>query len=99
MLTIAGSAASIASILWLAYEKFIAPQKTKDDNAGIVIIIMKDDGTNEQFWIGNTDKSKEVFIETFTQKIETIRYSKVSGDSTEHINKELSIQSIWTKRK
>jgi hypothetical protein len=99
LLNIAGSIASIASILWMAYDKFIAPKKNKNDNAGIVIIIRKDDGTNEQFWIGNTDKSKEVFIETFTQKIETIRHSKVSGESTERINKELSVQSIWTRRK
>jgi hypothetical protein len=99
LLNIAGSVASIASILWMAYDKFIAPKKNKNDNAGIVIIIRKDDGTNEQFWIGNTDKSKEVFIETFTQKIETIRHSKVSGESTERINKELSVQSIWTRRK
>jgi hypothetical protein len=99
LLGIVGSVASIASILWMAYDKFIAPKKNKDDNAGIVIIIRKDDHTNEQFWIGNTDKSKDVFIETFTQKVETIRHSKVPGESTERINEELSVQSIWTRRK
>ncbi|MFA5386010.1 MAG: hypothetical protein WC364_15370 [Eubacteriales bacterium] len=99
LLNTAGSAASIASILWLAYDKFIAPKKDKKDNAGIVVIIRKDDHTNEQFWIGNTDKSKDVFIETFTEKIETIRHSKLSGESTERINKELSVKTIWTRRK
>lgn len=97
LLNIAGSAASIASVLWMAYDKFVAPRKN-DDASGIVVVIRKDDGTNDQFWIG-PDKSREVFIETFTKKVETIRHSKASGESTERVNEELSVQSVWTRRK
>ena len=83
----------------MAYDKFIAPKKNMDDSAGIVVIIRKDNGTNDQFWIGHTDKSREVFIETFSKKVETIRHSKSSGESTEHINEELKAESMWIRRK
>lgn len=98
LLSIAGSAASIASILWMAYEKFIASKKN-NDSSGIVVVIRKDDGTNDQFWIGHTDKSREVFVQTFTKKVETIRRSKATGESTERVNEELSVNSMWTRRK
>ena len=79
LLNIASSAASIASLLWMAYDKFIAQKKNKNDIAEIVVIIRKDDGTNEQFWIGHTNKSKEIFIKTFSEKVEIIRYSELPG--------------------
>jgi len=102
LLNITASAASIASILWLAYDKFIAPKKDRkdrNDSAGIVVIIRKDDGTNEQFWIGHTDKTKGIFIKTFSEKLETIRCSKLPGQSTEHVIEELNTESIWIRRK
>ena len=99
LLNIASSAASIASLLWMAYDKFIAPKKNKDDSAGMVVIIRKDDGTNEQFWIGHTDKSKEIFIQTFSARVDNIRHSQLSGQSTEHANEELKIESLWIRRK
>jgi hypothetical protein len=99
LLNIAGSAASIASILWMAYEKFIVPTKKKDDDSGIVVIIRKDNGITDQFWIGNTDKSKEIFIQNFSHKIDNIRNSEVPGESTSHTNEKLSYESIWIRRK
>jgi hypothetical protein len=99
LLNIAGSAASIASILWMAYEKFIVPKKKKDDNAGIVVIIQKDNGMSDQFWIGNTDKSKEIFIQSFSHKVNKIRNSELPGESTSHTNDKLRIESLWIRRK
>jgi hypothetical protein len=99
LLNIVGSAASIASFLWMAYDKFIAQKKNKDDNTGIVVVIRKDDGTNEQFWIGHTDKSKEIFIKTFSEKVDTIRHSELPGQSTEHAIKEIETKSIWIRRR
>ena len=99
LLDIAASAASIASILWHAYDKFIAPKKDKNDSAGIVVIIRKDDGTNEQFWIGHTDKTKEIFIKTFSEKVETLRRSELPGQSTEHTIEKINTESIWIRRK
>jgi len=99
LLTIAGSAASIASILWQVYEKFIEPKKSKNDNAGIVVIIRKDNGESNQFWIGNTEKSKEIFIQIFSHEVEQIRNSELPGESTSQTNDKLKIESLWIRRK
>jgi hypothetical protein len=99
LLNIASSAASIASLLWMAYDKFIEPKKNKDDSAGIIVIIRKDDGTNEQFWIGHTEKSKEIFIQTFSESVDNIRHSQIPGQSTEQAKEELKIDSLWIRRK
>jgi hypothetical protein len=99
LVNIAGSAASIASILWMAYEKFIVPNKKKDDNAGIFIIIQKDNGMSEQFWIGNTEKSKDIFIQNFSHQIEKIINSEIPGESTSRTNDKLRIDSLWVRRK
>ena len=71
----AGSVASLASLLWTAYEKFIAPKKTsqKDDDAGINIVISRPDGTVEKFGIGNTERDREVFVSKFSKTITEIR--------------------------
>jgi len=99
ILDIAGSATSIASILWLAYDKFIAPKKKKNKSAGIVIIIQKDNGANDQFWIGHTDNSKEIFIQTFSKKVDGIRRSRVPGESTNRSIEELRHMELWVRRK
>jgi hypothetical protein len=70
----AASVASIASLLWTAYEKFIAPKKTsQQDDAGIYIVISRPDGTVEKFWIGNTERDREVFVSKFSKTITDIR--------------------------
>ncbi len=69
-----GSIASIASLLWTAYEKFIAPKKhSQRDDAGIHIVIRRPDGTIDKFWIGNTEKNREVFVSKFSATITEIR--------------------------
>jgi hypothetical protein len=99
VLTAVGSAASLGALFWLAYDHFIASKKSDSDNAGIVLIIRKDNGTSDQFWIGNTHKNREAFIEDFTHKIETIRHTDVAGESTEHVIEEIGMKSLWTRRK
>src|SRR6266850_4763147 len=69
-----GSVASIAALFWTAYEKFIAPKKTsQQDDAGIYIMITRPDGTIEKFWIGNTERDREVFVSKFSKTITEIR--------------------------
>ncbi len=100
LLMATGSAASIADLLWRAYDHFIAPKKkSESDNAGIVIIVRKDNGTSDQFWIGNSAKNQEPFILDFTHKIESMRHTDVAGESTEHVIEELRMKSLWTRRK
>lgn len=63
------SVITIAGCLWAAYNKFILPKKNRDqDDGGIYIGINKPDGTHVDFWIGNTHRDREVFIEEFTKK-------------------------------
>jgi hypothetical protein len=99
LLTAAGSATSFAQLLWSAYDHFIAPKKSDSDDAGIVIIVRKDNGTSDQFWIGNSAKNQEAFIGDFTHKIESIRHTDVAGESTEHVIEELHMTSLWIRRK
>jgi len=99
VLTAAGSAASLAALFWMAYDHFIASKKRGSDNAGIVLIVRKDNGTSDQFWIGNTYKNREAFIEDFTHKIDSIRRTDVAGESTEHVIEETHMKLLWTRRK
>jgi hypothetical protein len=87
VLTIAGSAASIAQVLCMASKKF---------KALFHIIIRKDDGKIDEFPNGLTD---EVSVEKFSRTVETIKHSEASGESTEHVIEETRSESIWTRRK
>ena len=94
-----GSIASIASLLWIAYEKYIAPKKhDKDDTAGIYIVLNKPDGTHAEFWIGNQYKNKDVFIKDFTAVAEECRKSRTSLELTES-KIEFRKSNIWVRRK
>lgn len=74
ILSAAGPVASIAALFWTAYEKFIAPKKkSHQDDAGIYVVISRPDGTIEKFWIGNTEKDREVFVSKFSKTITEIR--------------------------
>ena len=99
VLTAASPAVSFATLLWSVYHDFIASSKSASENAGIVLIVRKDNGTSDQFWIGNTHKNREAFIKDFTHKIESIRHTDVAGESTEHVIEELHMKSLWTRRK
>jgi hypothetical protein len=94
-----GSAASIASLLWMAYDHFIAPTKADSSNAGIVVVLQKADGTSDQFWIGNTDDSQEAFVEEFSHKVETIRRADGDGGSDVRIVDEVRMGGLWVRRK
>jgi hypothetical protein len=93
------SAASLANLFWIAYDRFIAPKKSDSDNLGIYLVVMKDNGTTDQFWLGTTHKNRDAFIKEFTHKIETIRHTDVAGESTEHVIEEIGMKSLWTLRK
>lgn len=88
-----GSIASLASILWMVYEKFIAPKKsTETSDAGIYIGITKPDGTVIDFWIGKDYMDKDIFIQDFYRSIKTIRESK---DSEYFFRTELEIKQSY----
>lgn len=64
------SAASIASIFWQAYDKFIGSRKRRsDDSAGIYVVVRRSDGTIIDVWLGRETNTPE----EFTRKFETHR--------------------------
>lgn len=73
LLSVAGSVGSIAALLWMAYDKFIAPKKSsEEDDGGIYMTIRRPDGTVVEFWLGNTHRHRDSFVEEFTEKVMTI---------------------------
>ncbi len=66
-----GSVASVASILWMAYDKFIAPRKhSTGDSAGIYLAVRRPDGTVIDVWLGHDAQTKEEFTTKFELIIE-----------------------------
>jgi hypothetical protein len=99
VLGVTGSVASLASLLWRAYDKFIAPKKSDKDSAGIVIILQRDDGTSSQFWIGNMQKGQDMFMKEFSKTLEAVRSSDREGNSTERLVAKLQQRELWIRRK
>ncbi len=74
-----GSVASIASLLWQAYDKFIAPKKAGERSAGIIVQITPTPGHPVQFWIGGTHNDRGAFIAEFKEQVTPIQ--SLSSDS------------------
>lgn len=100
LLGAAGSVASLASLLWMAYEKFIAPTKsTPADQAGIHVALHQSDGSLVEFFIGKEYKDRELFIGDFTSTVTALRES---GDSEAHyqeVSVEVKRSGLWIRRK
>ena len=100
ILGIVGSTASIASLLWIAYEKFIGSKKRdKADSAGLFISLDVEGGSDFMFWIGKDYVDKELFIRIFSKKLaefkETNRASEVYKETLE----EIGNSENWILRK
>jgi hypothetical protein len=93
----AGSVASLAALLWMAYEKFIAPKKAKPDNdAGMYLAVRRPDGTNTEFWIGKSDRDRQRFVAEFSRKMTTIAKTDHDGASSQLIT-EIEESGRWEK--
>lgn len=99
VLNVAGSIASLASLLWLAYEKFIASRHSASSNAGLILMIRTDDGELTSFWIGNQHRDRDLFIEEFTAKVEAARRAETDGQATERMVAEVRFSGHWVRRK
>lgn len=95
-----GSVASIAALLWMAYEKFIAPKKRKkEDTSGIYIHIDSEEGNPLEFWLGNEFKEKDLFIECFTKKVTEFADMKRTQEIYTKTKIELESSGRWIHRK
>ncbi|HKP36329.1 MAG TPA: hypothetical protein VJT71_05685 [Pyrinomonadaceae bacterium] len=57
------SVTSIANVLWMAYDRFIAPRKqAANDSAGIYIAVQLADGEVTEIWLGRDVSTKEEFF-------------------------------------
>ena len=97
ILGVAGSVASIAALLWMAYDKFIAPKKPPESDAGLYIGIRKPDGSAFECWVGRDHVDKDIFIEDFSAKVNEIH--KSDEDLEFHAEVEAEIRHTWIQRK
>ena len=94
-----GSVASIASLLWQAYDKFIGQKKKKEDTAGLYISIEFPDRTRYDFWLGNEYKDRDIFIEEFTNAAEKLQNDPSAGKKTNEVLSSIIHEDLWTRRK
>jgi hypothetical protein len=94
-----GSVASIASLLWLAYDKFIGQKKTKGDTAGLYISIEFPDRNRYNFWLGNEYKDRDIFIEEFSNTVEKLQNDPGAGKKTDEVLSSIIHEDLWTRRK
>jgi hypothetical protein len=100
ILSAMGSVASIAALLWMAYDKFIAPKKSRQyDDAGLYIGIRKPDSSVVDFWIGREHSDKDIFIKDFTAKVTAIHETGGDDDFYSEAEAEIKHTGIWVKRK
>lgn len=99
ILKVTREVASVAELIWKAYDKFIAPKKASfKDDAGIYLGIRRPDGTVIDFWIGNKYKDKDIFIHEFTTKITAIQ----NEDDPNYWNQsaaEVEKSDVWVRIK
>lgn len=96
LLSAFGSVASIASLLWMAYDRFIAPKRESGgDQAGIYIAIRRPDGTVIDLWMHG--QSKEDFIREFELIIDEARTKTEFYIEYEQTIAELERSESWVR--
>ncbi len=97
LLSVVGSVASIAGVLWYVYDTKIRPKKKgQDDTCGLYIVIDPEMGLH--WWIGKDFLDKNEFIRDFTIKVEKYMRMERSGEIYERIKFEVC-GDIWIRRK
>lgn len=100
LLSVAGSIASLATLLWMVYDKFIAPTKrSSSDEAGIYVVLRRPDGNLVEFFIGKDYKDRDIFIEDFKTTITELRNSSDYLPEYQKVILEIQRTGLWIKRK
>ena len=94
ILGITANIASIASLLWMAYDKYIA-QKSKQ--GGLYLSMGKGDNKID-LYIGKEYKEKDIFIEVFTKSASQIKDSKNSKEDFDETIMMLKSSDDWEKQ-
>lgn len=99
-LNMAGSAASIAALLWTAYDRFIAPKVKKgEEDAHIHVGIHKPDGSAVEYRIDNLQGDKEVVILDFEATVSEVQRAPGARKATEQAEFEVKCSGMWVRRK
>ena len=75
LINIGADLASIASVIWMAYDKFIKPKKQEDKSKNEPFLYIQIKSGNDkfvQFAIGKEYKDKDIFINSFVDKTQQI---------------------------
>jgi hypothetical protein len=100
VLYVVGSTASVASLLWNAYDKYIGSKKRdKKDSAGLFISLDVSAGTRFSFWIGKDYVDKKIFIQIFSKKLAEFQKTKRAQDIYEKTIEEIKSSDDWVRRK
>ena len=92
------SFASIASFLWMAYDKFIANKKDPDSNAGIILhIAPAQKEVHVNFWLGGRQKTEKEFTEEFVEQLERVP-TQAESAYQQAVDRVMSEGSPWVLR-
>lgn len=93
LLSAVGSVASVASLLWQAYDKWIAPKK---DRSSLYVCI---DPQRDLHWmLGDVFKDKDTFVADFTQRVEG--YIKTEEGKARFVETKRLVEGhLWVSRK
>ena len=98
VLNTAGSIASIAGIIWMAYDKFIAAKKEPDTNAGIILYLAPSNPDIQiNFWLGERQKTKEEFTDDFVQQVSSVADTE-NSTYQDSIDAVMSGATSWVPR-
>ena len=94
ILSITANIATIASLLWMAYDKYIA-QKSK--HCGLYLSMGK--GNNKiDLYIGKEYKEKDIFIKAFIKSVSQTKDSKDGKEDFDETILMLKSSDDWVKR-
>jgi hypothetical protein len=99
-LKVAASAATMARLLWMAYDKFIAPKVNgSHDGAHIYVVIPKPDGRNAEYRIDNLQSDKEVFVHDFEATVAELQKAPGARKASTEAEAEIKHSGMWVRRK
>jgi hypothetical protein len=96
LLSVVGSIASVASLLWQVYDHTVGRKKKPTDDCGLYIAIVPEKGLH--WWVGKEFLSLEDFQRDFTVKVERYLQTDDAQRIFERLGCEVSTD-IWIHRR
>ena len=90
------SVASIADVLWRAYERFIAPRRSQANKSGIYIVVRGRAGEVDHLWLGNDVSTMQEFTDRLNSIVEVAKNRELEGVHEAKI-RELQSSGSWVK--